>query len=227
MTILKTEDTKMNSQIRVNIGCGMTPTVGFENYDNSLSLKLSKYSLFSTLLHKLKLINSTQIAYIRFCQSNNIKFADARKRIPHPSDTVSPVYSSHMLEHLDRTEAGMFLLEVNRVDKSGGTLRLVLPDLSKAIARYNQNQDADTFVESTLMCIPNTRNFLQRLRMAVIGNRHHLWMYDGKSISRLLDKNGFKKIQILASGETTLSDYEPLDLNERADESVYIEAVKV
>ncbi len=77
------------------------------------------------------------------------------------------------------------------------------------------------------MCIPNARNFLQRLRMAVIGNRHHLWMYDGKSLSRLLDNNGFKKIQILASGETPFSDYEPLDLNERADESVYIEAVKI
>ena len=205
----------------------MTPTDGFENYDNSLSLKLSKYPLFTTLLHKLKLINSTQMTYIRFCQSNSIKFADARKRIPLPSDSVSLVYSSHMLEHLDRTEASMFLLEVNRVLKSGGVLRLVLPDLSKAIAIYNQNQDVDAFVESTLMCIPNPRNFLQRLRVAVIGNRHHLWMYDGKSLSRLLDSNGFKKIQILASGETTFSDYEPLDLNERADESVYIEAVKI
>ncbi len=117
----------------------MTPTDGFENYYNSLSLKLSKYPLFTTLLHKLKLINSTQMTYIRFCQSNSIKFADARKRIPLPSDSVSLVYSSHMLEHLDRTEASMFLLEVNRVLKSGGLLRLVLPDLSKAIAIYNQN----------------------------------------------------------------------------------------
>ncbi len=217
----------MNNQIRVNIGCGMTPTLGFENFDNSLSLKLSKHPLFSELLHKLKLISSTQMDYIRFCWSNNIKFADATKRIPLPNDSASLVYSSHMLEHLDRSEASMFLREAYRVLKSGGVIRLVLPDLSKAIATYNQNQDADAFVESTLMCIPNARNFLQRLRMAVIGNRHHLWMYDGKSLSRLLDCNGFKKIQILASGETTLIDCEPLNLYERADESVYIEAVKI
>lgn len=217
---------KMN-QIRVNIGCGMTPTFGFENFDNSFSLKLSKYPLISTLLHKLKIISSTQMDYIRFCQTNSIKFADATKLIPLPNDSVSLLYSSHMLEHLDRAEANMFLKEAKRVLKSSGVIRLVLPDLSKAIATYNKNQDADAFLESTLMCVPNPRNFLQRLRMAVIGNRHHLWMYDSKSLSKLLDDNGFKKIEILASGETTLIDYEPLDLSERADESVYIEAVKI
>jgi SAM-dependent methyltransferase len=219
-------ETEKNKQLRVNIGCGLTPTMGFENFDNSFSLKLSKYPLISALLYKLKIINSTQFAYIKFCRLNNIKWADATKHIPLKNDSVSLVYSSHMLEHLDKAEANLFLKEARRVMGSGGVIRLVLPDLSKNIERYNLNQDADAFVESTLMCVPNSRSFFQRLRIAVIGNRHHLWMYDSKSLYKLLENNGFKNIEILACGETTLSNDVQLDLYERAEESLYIEAVK-
>jgi Holliday junction resolvase len=52
-------------------------------------------------------------------------------------------------------------------------------------------------------------------------------MYDGKSLAKLLESNGFKNIRILASGETSIEDPGPLDLKERADESVYVEAVKI
>ena len=216
-----------SKQLRVNIGCGMTPTIGFENFDNSFSLKLSKYPLISALLYNLKIISSTQMDYINFCRTNNLKWADATRQIPLPNGSVSLVYSSHMLEHLDKAEASFFLKETRRVLGADGVIRLVVPDLSKAIARYNQNQDADAFVESTLMAIPNPRSFLQRLRISLIGNRHHLWMYDSHSLCRLLENNGFKNIKILLNGETTLKDYGLLDLNERADESLYIEAVKI
>jgi len=219
-------ETKKNNLMKVNIGCGFTPTIGFENFDNSFSLKLSSYPLISALLQKLKLIHSSQMDFITFCQNNNIKWADATTNIPLPNNSVSLLYSSHMLEHLDRTEANLFLKEVRRVLCSGGQIRLVLPDLSKLIAQYNQDKDANAFVESTLMCSPNPRSLIQRLRMAVIGNRHHLWMYDSKSLSNLLENNGFKNIKILASGETNIKDYGALDLSERADESLFIEADK-
>ncbi len=219
--------TNTSKQICVNIGCGMKPTIGFENFDNSFSIKLSKYPLISALLHKLKIINSTQLSYIKFCQTNNIRWADSTKKIPLPNDSTHLVYSSHMLEHLDKVEAGLFLKEAMRIMRRGGVIRLVLPDLSKAISLYNQNQDADAFVESTLMCPPNPRSFFQRLRIAMTGNRHHLWMYDSKSIYKLLENNGFKNIKILASGESSISDYGSLDLNERAEESLYVEAMKI
>ena len=220
-------ENQTSKQLRVNIGCGMSPTIGFENFDNSFSLKLSKYPLISVILYNLKIISSTQMDYINFCQRNNIKWADATKQIPLKNESVSLLYSSHMLEHLDNAEVILFLKETRRVMGADGMIRLVVPDLSKAISRYNQNQDADAFVESTLMCIPNPRSFLQRLRMAVIGNRHHLWMYDSKSLCKLLENNGFKNIKVLMSGETSLKDYGQLDLHERASESIYIEAVKI
>ena len=56
--------------------------------------------------------------------------------------------------------------------------------------------------------------------------RNHHWMYDGASLSKLLYSGGFRDVTLPNPGETAISNPEPLDLFERADESVYAEAVK-
>ena len=56
--------------------------------------------------------------------------------------------------------------------------------------------------------------------------RHHLWMYDEISILKLISKVGFLSPIILKAGETTISDPGALKLNEREDQSLYIEAMK-
>jgi len=63
-------------------------------------------------------------------------------------------------------------------------------------------------------------------RALLVGDRHHAWMYDGRSLSRLLADHGFLGPGVLAPGETTIADPGALDLCERADESVYVEARK-
>ena len=218
---------KICNQIKINIGCGLTPTAGFVNFDNSFSLRLSKLPFFCSLLFKLKIIDTRQMNYINFCQKTNIKWADATKNIPFTDNSVSLVYCSHMLEHLHKDEAISFLLEVLRVLKPGGILRLAVPDILIAIENYKQHKDADAFIESIFLCAPKPISFSQRFRLMFFGNRHHLWMYDGKSLSELLKKCGFHNITILPSGETTINDYGTLDLNERSDESVYVEGVKI
>jgi hypothetical protein len=50
-------------------------------------------------------------------------------------------------------------------------------------------------------------------------------MYDGLSLSRLLEAQGFAPPRILKAGETQINDPKNLDLYERAYESVYVEAV--
>jgi predicted SAM-dependent methyltransferase len=131
-----------------------------------------------------------------------------------------------MLEHLDREEAMMFLQESKRVLSIGGIIRLVLPDIEKLIQYYIENRDADLFLESTLMCAPRPRTLSQRLRILLVGTRHHQWMYDGRSLCKLLTKTGFTDVEILAAGQTRINNPGPLDLFERANESVYVEAIK-
>ena len=49
-------------------------------------------------------------------------------------------------------------------------------------------------------------------------------MYDVKSLSRLLQRIGFRDPQILKAGDTTIDNTQGLDLHERASKSVYVEA---
>lgn len=212
--------------MRVNIGCGMTPTLGYRNFDNSWSITLSSYPWLASTLYKLKFIGKPQLNFILFCKVNCIEWANATKNIPLPDESVDVLYSSHMIEHLDRSEASSFLNEAKRILKKSGKIRLAVPDIEKKIEAYNHGKDADIFIEYTHMCVPRPRNRAQRLRMALIGPRHHQWMYDGRSLSRLLQEQGFSNPIVLPPGETTISEPGKLDLREREDKSLYVEAIK-
>lgn len=58
--------------------------------------------------------------------------ADVRKGIPLKSNSVSYIYTSHMIEHLTYYESRRLLLECSRVLRTNdGKIRIVCPDLSK------------------------------------------------------------------------------------------------
>lgn len=210
--------------MRVNIGCGPTPTQGWRNFDNSLSLRLAKIPLLPFILWKLQLINTTQYEFIQFAGNNLIEYGDATKGLPIPDGTIEVIYSSHMLEHLDREEVGMFLKETRRILQQKGIIRLAVPDINKFAEQYVESGDADVFIEAARMCVPRPRSLSQRLRLLLVGTRHHQWMYDGNSLSKLLEKHGFVNVKVFTAGETMIKNYEPLDLHERSSQSVYVEA---
>ena len=212
--------------IKVNVGCGATPTPGFVNLDNSWSARLTKWSLFGTALSALPLLGNGQRTFMARARELGIQWAEA-SALPFASGTVAVVYSSHMLEHLSREEADRFFGEVSRVLQPGGWVRIAVPDLKRIARQYVSGEfDADQFVESTLMAWERPRGLLGRVKMAVAGPRHHLWMYDGHSLSRRLEAHGLVDVVEVSPGRTNISDPGSLNLSERADESVYIEARK-
>ena len=68
--------------IQLNIGCGSTITLGWKNYDNSPSVWLSSYMIFVNVLIRFRLLNKSQIEYIKFCSENNVLFCNAIKKNP-------------------------------------------------------------------------------------------------------------------------------------------------
>lgn len=212
--------------LRINIGCGQTPTKGWRNFDNSLSLRLSKIPLLPDQLQNWGFLERSQQQFIRFARENDIEWGDATQGLPIQDESVDVLYSSHMLEHLDKNETEKFLGEAFRVLRPGGIIRIAVPDLKRQIAHYNECGDADAFIEATHLCAPRPRSLAQRLRLLLVGTRHHQWMYDGNSLSALLQKHGFIKAEVMPVGQTKIHAYEPLDLQERAFESVYVEAEK-
>jgi predicted SAM-dependent methyltransferase len=211
--------------IRVNVGCGQTPTKGWRNFDNSVGLRLSKIPLLPAVLLKIGLISEEQSSFIRFARNNSIEYGDVTRGLPSPSGVVDVLYSSHMLEHLDQHEVVLFLREARRVLRAGGTIRLAVPDIRMRALKYIDTKDADAFIASTNMAQPRPKTLSKRIGMLVVGTRQHQWMYDGNSLSRLLLAHGFIYPRILEAGESQISDPQDLNLCERASESVYVEAI--
>jgi predicted SAM-dependent methyltransferase len=210
--------------LRVNVGCGLTPTAGWKNFDNSPSLRLSKIRLLPEVLKKLGLIGKAQLEFIQFTRKNAIEYGDASRGLPVAEGSVDILYTSHMLEHLDKVEADHFLTKALHILRPGGTLRIAVPDLAKHIAFYMESGDGNGFLDRMFVCMPRPRSLSARLAMALFGTRHHQWMYDGESLTRLLNKHGFVDIRVLESGQTGISDPGNLDLTERSYESLYVEA---
>jgi len=222
--IISTNTAKI-SLFRVNIGCGMSPTPDWLNFDNSPSVRLAKYPLLIKTLCAFNILRSTQLDFIHFCQRSQITWAEVTKHIPLPNHSVEVIYSSHMLEHLDRNEVVLFLREARRILIKGGILRLAIPDLNKLISNYVQNGDADSFMESMHVCKPRPKSILDKLRILVVGTRHHQWLYDSTSLAKLLKENGFTETYPLPIGQTRIINSGQLNLHEDAGDSMYLEAV--
>lgn len=80
---------------------------------------------------------------IDFLGDRNAVFPwDLRLALPLPNVCCDAVYSSHAIEHFDRTGARRFLTECHRVLKTGGILRLVTPDLEGIARSYLQCLEA-------------------------------------------------------------------------------------
>ncbi|WP_103667505.1 methyltransferase domain-containing protein [Pseudanabaena sp. BC1403] len=61
---------------------------------------------------------------------------DLKKGIPFPEQSFDIVYHSHMLEHLSKADAKIFMEECYRVLRPQGILRVVVPDLEQIARMY-------------------------------------------------------------------------------------------
>lgn len=209
---------------RINIGCGQTPTAGWINYDNSQSVRLARMPALAGALGRLKLLSASQRQFIDFARTAGIQHADAVTGIPHPDRSVAVIYSSHMVEHLDRAEARRFLAETRRVLIPGGIIRIAVPDLRFHVDRYLTRHDADLFVEGVRLGRDRAKGLRQKLMSVIARDPEHHWMYDGESLVKLLAAAGFLNPRVMPSGTTMIPDPGALDLAERSPESVFVEA---
>jgi SAM-dependent methyltransferase len=215
------------NRIKINIGCGMSPTPNWHNYDNSFSVRISKIpNLLIKFLLKTKILNQKQCDYVNFCKNNKIKHLDIRKKLPFPNESIAIIYTSHVLEHLTKVQFLFFIEESYRVLKIGGILRIALPDLKIFIDRYTQKPFADVLIKELCMIEDHGTSILERIKFLIIGPRNHQWMYDISSAILMLEKTKFRNIFSMPAGSTNISAPGDLNLYERQDESFYIELVK-
>jgi predicted SAM-dependent methyltransferase len=102
------------------------------------------------------------------------------RKLPFATKEFDIVFSSHVLEHFERSEIGEVLNEWTRIMKDDGELRLVLPNLEWA-AQHIMNKEIDGDVMNVLYGMQSYElNF-------------HKCGFIPQTVEQLLAERGFKK----------------------------------
>ena len=209
--------------VRLNVGCGQAPSAGWLNYDNSPAVWLAKTPLLARLLRSAGLIDLGNFEFAAFCRTNEVHYASAARRIPHGPGTVDAIYSSHMIEHLERDDAWGFLLRCRRVLKSVGRPSCH-PRCASLVHQYLQHGDADDFLSQMQFETHLPTGLRAKLKWLLFGGRGHHWMYDARSLGGLMEEAGLVDVEMMEPGQTRIPDPAGLDLRQRQIESIYLEA---
>jgi len=112
--------------------------------------------------------------------------------------TADLIYVCHCLEHVSFLETEKVLREWKRVLKSGGILRISVPDFDRILAIYEAFQHDIAAIEKTLM---GGQNYPANFHKAVFNHAH---------LTRLLEAAGFTNVRAWTPGSgdlTTFNDW--------------------
>jgi SAM-dependent methyltransferase len=169
---------------------------------------------------------------------DNLMVHDLSLGIPFPDASVDVVYHSHVLEHLDRDVAPGFIRECARVLRTGGTIRVVVPDFERYCRNYLDHVDlceggeASVIGEHDRMFEPlllqsvcreasgtsqqrPLRRFAENLALGDARKRGqtHQWMYDRFNLAALLQTCGFSDPCVRSFDHSAIDDWNLLGLD--------------
>ncbi len=161
--------------------------------------------------------------------------ADLRYPLRIPDASIDGIFTEHTLEHLSYGEADALLAECHRILGPGGTLRVVLPDLSPFLRSYSSG-DARWFAEwERLMFTESLDPERARRRLAspleaisfVTQEYGHRSSWDVPTLRAHLERAGFLDVEVTGFRQgrvpELLVDCEEQD---RRFVSLYVEARK-
>jgi len=146
---------------------------------------------------------------------------DIRNSLPLEDESMDYVVSIHALPEVPYPELVPVLKELRRVLKTGGVLRLALPDLEKGIQAYQRN-DRDYF----LIPDEDARSVGAKFITQMIWYGYSRMLFTFDFIEELLLKAGFKRVSRCRYKETHSFHQDIVELDNREQESLFVEAIK-
>lgn len=138
--------------------------------------------------------------------------------LPFADGSVDAVFMEHVFEHLRYSEVLVVLGHVRAVLRTGGVLRVGVPDAGMYARRYADDPEAlaaERFGRPTAM-----------LALREVFQEHaHVTAYDAETLQLVLAEGGFPGSRVTAGGVSELLDEAP-DLAERIPETVYAEVLR-
>jgi SAM-dependent methyltransferase len=147
--------------------------------------------------------------------------ADIRAGLPLPDDGFDYIVSIHTLPELSYAALDHALLELRRVLRPGGVLRLSLPDLDRAIRAY-ATKDIDYFL------IPDevVKTLSGKMIVQLLWYGRSRCLFTQEFMVELLARCGFQSIQLCGYRQTHSEHAGIIELDDRELESFFVEARK-
>ena len=142
---------------------------------------------------------------------------DVTRGLPVQDASIDYVYSEHFIEHLSLAQGEALLVEIYRVLRPGGVVRLTTPDLRTLIREY-QSGRLDYWRE--VDWVPATPARLLNESMRLWG---HKFVYDHDELVTLLRSCGFTTVEDAPYRESRIEELAGLERRVFRDE-IIIEA---
>ena len=201
--------------VKVNFGSSLFVQQGWINVEGSLHSFFAKWPfIFPKTIYRLSKASEwygTEGEYLSTLRNNEFVHHDLDYGLPFPDNSVDFVYGSHILEHLYPDVATHVLRDAHRVLKTGGRIRICVPDLRHAVDVYLSGQ-----TEQALQW------FFADSKHGKFN--HHKYMYDFDLLKSRLEQAGFTSVERCTYRHGSVPDVEKLD--NRPEETLYVEAVK-
>jgi predicted SAM-dependent methyltransferase len=225
-------------KLKLNIGCGLSAPAEWTNIDNSLNAWLAKWPWFRQILVALRIMPLSK-ANIHY--SRDIYIYDVSKGLPFVDNSAEAIYCSHLLEHFKPQDAYFFIQECCRVLTEGGIIRIIVPDLEQYTRKYIERTEqlnqkipvealpSEKFLDNLGIFDKEAANesMLMRFYKKLSNKNTHKWMYDEYALAALLKKYGFSDIQRRVCYESLISGIEKIEIPERFNYAVCLEAKKL
>ena len=205
----------MNDCRYVQYGCGWSAPRGWRNFDASPTLRFERLPFIGKLHTK----NSSRFPI-------NVEYGDITKGLPITPGSCDGVYCSHVLEHLSLEGFRTALRNTYELLRPAAIFRLVLPDLEHSIKLYLNNPANDAalaFMRETCLGRERRARSLKEFSTEWLGNSHHLWMWDYKSIEHELQGAGFVGIRRAFCGDSSDAMFRDVEAKDRWDNCLGVE----
>jgi SAM-dependent methyltransferase len=146
--------------------------------------------------------------------------ADIREGLPIESGTIDYAVGVNTLQELTYSELAPALVELLRVLRPGGTLRLVVPDLDAGIRAYTKHDDR------VLVAPDQVRSRGGRFIAHLLEFGHSRTLFTSDFLEELLADAGFVDVTPCRSGETASRYQDIVELDDREGDGILIEATR-
>lgn len=169
---------------------------GWINVDGSMRAKLaSRLSPIDSLLTKLRIFPPTEF-------NRKTRILDLRKRLPFDDNSVDAIYAGELWEHFEIGDARRLTHECYRVLKTGGVLRVCVPDGVEFWRTYLEKFDLEMGKSRQMRDSTELANHVgmyfrdictRRIWFGSLGHVHK-WQYDELQLIDLFESAGFSSV---------------------------------